>query len=714
MGGAGKTQTAVEYAHLHRSEYTAVLWAKVDTEESLKTDYAAIAIELNLPEKDETDRDKVIAAVNRWLAAHSGWLLILDNADDLSLVSDLLKREWSGHILLTTRAYATGSVSKVEIPEMTVEEGTLFLLRRTKLIGISDALESATEADQALAAEVTQELGGLPLALDQAGAFIEEVPSSLTEYLELYRKEGDKLRAERGGVINADHEPVTITFSLAFQEVASVSATAADMLRVCAFLAPDTIPEEIFVNGAEELGENLAPMAGGGINLVKMIGEAGRFSLIHRNAKNGTIEIHRLVQQVLKDEMGAQVLSLWAERVVRALNRSFPEVEHKSWLLCEKLLPHAQEAARLIEEYGLEFEEAGRLLNQTGFYCYERAQYSEVEPLLVRALNIYEKVLEPENPGVAVVLNNMALLYDTRGRYAEAEPLYERALNINEKLLGPEHPAVATSLNNLALLYDNQGKYAQAEPLHKRALKIREKVCGLEHPDVATSLNNLALLYGSQDRYAEAEPLFLRALKINEKLLGPEHPALATCLNNLAYLYKEQSKYAEAESLYERALKMREKLFGSEHPDVAASLNNLALLYNSQGRYAEAEPLVVLALKINEKVLGPEHPKVATGFNNLAGLYDTQGKHAAAEPLYERALKMREKLLGPEHPDVATCLYNLADLYKEQGRYAEAEPLIVRALNIYEKALGPEHPVTSFIRQNYNDLLQRMQNEIEE
>ena len=416
IGGAGKTQTAVEYAHRHRAEYRAVLWAKADSEESLKADFAALADKLDLPEKGETERDLIVSAVMRWLEAQAGWLLILDNADDLNLVSGLLRREWAGHLLLTTRAHATGSLSRVEIMEMPPEEGTLFLLRRAKLIALDDALEAATEADRGLAAEITRELGGLPLALDQVGAFIEEMSSSLGEYLELYQQEGAQLRADRGDIIT-DHEPVTITFSLAFRQLEKASAAAADMLRVCAFLAPEAIPEEIFVSGAAKLGENLSATAGGGVALVKTIGEAGRFSLIRRNTKNGTIEIHRLVQQVLKDEMDKETRRLWAERAVRGLNEAFPYIEHKNWPLCEKLLPHAQEAARPIEEYGFEFNEAARLLNQAGYYCTERAQYAEAEPLYERSLSIYEKALGPDHLEVATSLNNLALLYQWFGQF---------------------------------------------------------------------------------------------------------------------------------------------------------------------------------------------------------------------------------------------------------------------------------------------------------
>lgn len=703
LGGVGKTQTAAEYAYRHRGEYDAVLWARADSEESLKANFAALASKLNLPEKDEKDRDVIVAAVKRWLERREGWLLILDNADELGLVSDLLRREWGGHVLLTTRAHATGGVARIEISEMMSDEGTLFLLRRSKLIGADDELAAASEADRALAGEIAREVGGLPLALDQAGAFIEEGPSSLAEYLELYREEGAQLRAARGGFI-ADHEPVTITFSLAFRQVEAANAAAADLLRACAFLAPDAIPEEVFTSGAKELGGNLSSAEGGGLALVKILGVAGRFSLIRRNTRNGTVSIHRLVQQVLKDEMTEEDRRLWAERAICAQNATFPWADHKNWPLCEKLLPHALEAARLIEKYGLESFEAAHLLNKAGSYCWQRAQYAEARTLFMWAVRIFERVCGPEHSDLATSLNNLATTYKDQGMYAEAVPLLERALTIFEETLGPDDPKVGLALNNLGNVYSDMGKYAQSEPLHQRSLAIREKALGPDHPDVAVSLNNLAILYYEQGRYAEAEPLFARALSVFEKALGPDHPNVAYSLTNLASLLDMQDRYAEAEPLFARALGLREKALGPDHPDLATTLNNLASLYRKQGKHAEAEPLFARALNIWEKVLGPEHPRVATSLNNLAGLYIEQARYADSEPPLMRALSIREKTLGPDHPDVALSLNSLSFLYYKQGRYKEAEPLCARALSIVEKALGPDHHNTITARENYAEL----------
>ena len=213
-----------------------------------------------------------------------------------------------------------------------------------------------------------------------------------------------------------------------------------------------------------------------------------------------------------------------------------------------------------------------------------------------------------------------------QGRYDEAEPFARKVVELGAEKFGPDHPATAVIIDNLATLYQHQGKYAEAEPVFKRALAIREKALGAEHPDVGQSLNYLALLYQAQGKDAEAEPLYHRSLAIREKALGPEHPQVAIGLNNLAFLYHAQGKYAEAEPLFKRALAIWEKAHGPEHPNVAASLNNLAELYRGQGKYAEAEPLYHRSLAIREKALGPKHPSVAQSRNNLAALYRDQGK----------------------------------------------------------------------------------------
>jgi cellulose biosynthesis protein BcsQ len=396
LGGIGKTQTAIEYAYHYRDEYTAVLWAKSDAREALISSFVAIAELLILPEKTTQNQTTTIAAVKHWLETNTKWLLILDDVDDLVVAREFLPSSRKGHVVLTTRVHTTGTIAeRIEVDNLEVKDGALFLLRRAKILALDAPLYLASIDDQTKAEAIVKELGGLPLALDQAGAFVLETPSSLTEYLTLYKQEGTKLLAQRGELSLDNHPPVTVTFSIVFQQVEMKSKTAADLIRACAFLAPDAIPEEIFTEGGKELGGNLAPLASQPIDFLNALKEAGRFSLLDRNPETRTLNIHRLVQQVVKEAMNDETQRLWTERTVRAVNRAFPDVEFSTWPLCERLLPHAQACASLIEKWKLEFPEAARLLNKTGRYLYERARYNEAEPLLQQALTIGEPTLVP-------------------------------------------------------------------------------------------------------------------------------------------------------------------------------------------------------------------------------------------------------------------------------------------------------------------------------
>jgi tetratricopeptide (TPR) repeat protein len=719
LGGIGKTQTAIAYAHRYKDDYQAILWVRAYARETVVLDFAAIAELLNLPEKDEQDQSLAVAAVKRWLAGNNGWLLIFDNADQPRLIKEFLPDYPKGHILLTSRAqvfHELGIARPVGIKEMPPDEALQFLFRRTGRDdddpGERNTAKQLTQERDA-AKQLAQELGYLPLALEQAGAYIMAHMVRFQDYLTSYRRQRLKL-LERSTPVAGDYKKsrpvandhptsvatfvtVATTWTMNFQEVEKTSEAAADVLRFSAFLSPDNIPCELLAEGAPQLGPALSAALANANEDPLIISETleplTRYSLISRDIYSNIYTIHRLVQEVLKSTMDEATCRLWAERTIRALNQALPDPEFTNWPLCDRLLSHAQVAARIVEELRFEFQEAASLLNKTGYYLYERgAQYAEAEPLYKQSLDIWEKSLGRDHPNVATCLNNLAENYYALGQYNKAEPLFKRSLDILEKALGKDHPDVATSLNDLAEICHAQDQYAEAEPLFKRALGISEKALGKDHPNVATCLNNLARLYDDQGQYDKAEPLYKRALDIWEKALGKDHPNVATCLSNLAELYHAQGQYAEAEPLFKRSLDILEKALGKDHPNVATCLSSLARLYDAQGQYAEAEPLFKRALGISEKALGKDHPNVATCLNNLARLYDDQGQYDNAEPLFKRSLDIWKKALGQNHPHVATTLSGLATLYSDQGQYDNAEPLFKRSLDILEKALGKDHP----------------------
>jgi tetratricopeptide (TPR) repeat protein len=741
LGGIGKTQLVVEYAYRYRADYTHVFWVRAESQESIIGSYSEIADGLQLPDRVEQDQSLMVAAVKLWFQHHHRYLLILDNADDLAMVQFFLPTACPGHVLVTTRTQHLGKFARrLELDTLSQEVGATLLLRRAGLIERHAFLEGGAAADQAVALTLTAELGGLPLALDQAGAYIEVTQCSLADYQQQYQIQRAKLLALREGpvvpgALKDDHpEPVATTWSLSFAKVEATNPMAAELLRACAFVAPDAIPEELvveilkapFLTSDERVSDD---EKGVGFSLLtfaqRQRQEATRlpakegqideavallrvYSLIQRNTTERTLSVHRLVQAVLRDSLRIETQRHWMRHAVQAVNSAFPSIEFANWPTCERLLPHAFICAIWIEHAPLVTLPAARLLNQAGRYLYKRARYAEAEPLYQQALRICEQQLGANHPTTAGNLNNLALLYQAQGKYAEAEPLLKRALRSCEQQLGVGHPNAATSLNNLALLYQAQGKYAEAEPLLKRSLTIDIQVYGEEHPEVATDLNNVAELYQLQGKYAEAELFLQRALHIRERQLGTEHPDTATSLNNVAELCRVQGKYAEAELFLQRALHIRKQQLGTEHPNTSQSLNNLALLYYWQGKYVEAEPLYQQALRICEQQLGANHPITVISLSNLAELYRIQEKYAEAELLLVQTLAIHEQELGASHPDTAGSLNNLAMLYRSQGKYAEAEPLLVQALAIYKQVLGPEHPGTQVIRGNYAALLSKM------
>ena len=407
LGGIGKTQSTVEYAYRYYNDYRAVLWAQAETHQLLISDFVVIAGLLKLPEKDVQDQNKAVEAVKRWLKEHRDWLLIFDNADDLAVVREFIPLAFGGHILLTTRAQAMGRLAhRIEIEQMEPEEGALFLLRRAGIIVEGNLLDKASEAERNKAKEISQEMDGLPLALDQAGAYIEETACGLADYLDLYQEHGAALRKRRGGLVVDHPESVATTWLLSFEKIELSNPAAAELLRLCAFLAPDAIPEEIITEGASDLGSVLQPVAADLLELNTAIEALHKFSLIKRDPDVKTLTIHRLVQVVIKDGMDQDTQRQWAERAVQAVNDAFPDVEFKTWSRCQRCLSHAQVCEELIRQWGMMFVEAARLLHRVGWYLRERGQYALVEPLLKRALAISEQQLGKEHPYTTTVREN--------------------------------------------------------------------------------------------------------------------------------------------------------------------------------------------------------------------------------------------------------------------------------------------------------------------
>jgi len=452
LGGIGKTRLAVEYAWRSGNRYTAAWFVRADSPENLRRNLAALAGPelLNLPEWGKQNEDKAVAAVKRWLREHPGWLMILDNVDTpeaAGAVLEILPSLSEGRALITSRlASWPPEVRKQPLEKLSQEEAVRFLLHRTE-----GGREPAVD-DSETAGDLAQRVDGLPLALEQAAAFIGRHRMRLADYLQSWEDERPRVLQWFDPQVMQYPASVAVTWQHTFQQL---TPTAAALLRLTAFLAPDPIPVEIFEQGAKHV-EAAAGLfceesgkASDGKSIREAVADLAGFSMVSQE-DGRTFSVHRMVQEALRQQIPEDRRKSWIEGALRIVNDSAVEDadDVRTWPVWDRLRPHVTKIVSLADEVGIG-DPTSRLLEGLGRFLHAKALLPEAEPLIRHALAIDEASFGSEHPRVANDLTSLGLLLKEEKRQKEAEPLLRRALAINQAAFGLEHPEVATSLNNL-------------------------------------------------------------------------------------------------------------------------------------------------------------------------------------------------------------------------------------------------------------------------
>ena len=688
MGGVGKTQIALEYIYRHMAEYQIIWWIRSEELATMASDYANLAEPLGLPEKDSIDQTEIVRAVKSWLEHNSGWLLIFDNAQDTNEMGDYLPRAGGGHVIITSQNPRWSKIAKL-LPAKVFDrtESIDFLCMRTG------------QDDKEAADMLAEELGDLPLALEQAGAYIEETTLLLAAYCELFQSRRQELWGEESPPMGYP-QAVGATWSLAMDRVSKESPEVAYLLNLCSYLAPDDIPMELLRKGKEHLPEPLASAMADQLIMNRAVRGLSHYSLIE--SKDENLSVHRLVQAVVRDRLDEDDKKDWAKIALNLVNEVFPyeSDDVRTWPLCSILIPHALVAAAHAEVLKVAPGETYYILNQIGTYLRGRADFKEAKVLYTRALHLAEQVYGPDDPKVAINLNNLGNVLQDLGDLQDAKKNLERALAIDESAYGPDHPDVAIRVNNLGNVLQDLGDLKGAKKNYERALAIDEAVYGPDHPDVAIDVNNLGNVLQDLGDLKGAKKKIERALAIDETAYGPDHPTVANRVNNLGSVLQDLGDLKGAKKNYERALAIDEAVYGPDHPTVAIRVNNLGNVLQDLGDMKGAKKKIERALAIDEAVYGPDHPDVAIDVNNLGNVLQDLGDLKGAKKKIERALAIDETAYGPDHPTVANRVNNLGSVLQDLGDMKGAKKNYERALAIYTKFLGEDHPNTVTVRNN--------------
>ena len=550
LGGIGKTQIAIEYAYRYAQDYRAVLWIQAETIETFMSSIGTIAQALKIVEAHSQNQRQITEAVLHWLRTHQQWLLLLDNVEDIEIVKNIFPLARAGAVLLTTRRQLLQPhAQNITIGKMSREEGVTFLMRRAHVLP-SISLERIESQEEHNAHIIVEAMDGLPLALDQAGAYIYECRCRFAEYVLLLNDHSFGLLNTRD--THLDHpQSVVQTFVQAFVRLQRVNMHAASLLTVCSFLAPDAISKMMLLEGSAYLGPEFQMITTDHLFFHQAVKDLLLYSLIQYHLENQTISLHRITQMVLRTLLPPERQREWNQRIVVMLDAAFPSerLDVHLWQQKELVLPHALHCLKE-EELWHDFEpHLFSLLQKTASYLIDRGRYTEAEILYQRALSCLSQTSITSYKEYILIQNDLAYLLLLQDRFSEAEQEYDQSKGFQHfRGMSNEFPYIQT-LHGLGMVYCAQGYYGKAEEVFSEALSIWERLPSLSPLDGARILNVLANLAWQEKNMEEAEHFLQRAITLREKTLEPDHPDIAFNLHVLKQLYHFCGKVKEAEKI---------------------------------------------------------------------------------------------------------------------------------------------------------------------
>jgi tetratricopeptide (TPR) repeat protein len=593
-------------------------------------------------------------------------LLIFDNADS---VEDL--KPWipsmppqpgvSKHVIITTRRAGFTALGKVVKLDLMSPEEAVALMRTRLLL-----------TDSGVLAQIADRLGLLPLALEQASAFLEQTGIPATEYLAGWNARPG-LMHDRGRP-SYHRDTIATLWQLSLDRIQNEDVAAVQLLDMCAHLAPEPIPLELFTKHPDLLPHPLSERAADWLAFSGTVGVLLEYSLIKRDSD--TLQVHRLIQDVVRyrhTTHGAQAWpaavsqsasspAAWSapmSAVIGVLRAEAPSPvleAPENWPLWAILLPHVLIAATT----------NFRARNQTETV---RAEGEELSWLLIHAGQF---------------------LY-AQGRRSEALGLFKKALRICERVHGGNHAETAKALRWVAIASASLEGHATTAHLRERVVRINEAVLAQNDPEVATDLRQLAIAYWQLGRPSKALRLLRRAVGIHEAVDGPRSPTVARDRYFIGNALLGMGQYGEALNEFGCALGIHQEVYGLEHPDVANDQVGLGQTLSEMGRPSEAMPYLERASKIQRRILGSDHPDLARTLSYRGAALLQLGEPGKALSPLRRALRINERGYGERHQDVGVCLLRLAQALVELERVKEAFPLVERGLDIAAERYAPDY-----------------------
>jgi tetratricopeptide (TPR) repeat protein len=694
LGGIGKTQVALEFAYTvkrTKPEYS-IFWIAALSMESMEQACVNIALARGIPQAADTKQD-VKELVKQHLSSEAAgrWLLIVDNADEMSVmlgneqsngIADYLPESENGLVLFTTRhqevAVSLAENNVIEIEKLDPPEAVSFLEKSLIRRQLLDNHITTTE--------LLEELAYLPLAIAQATHYLNSNKNiTIADYLRLLRNtERDMIsllsqefrdRTRYKSSANA----VAKTWLVSFDQIRAHDPVAADVLAFISCIESKAIPVSILPSMQPEE------------RMERAIGTLCGYSFLVKRGDEDMYDMHRLVHLatgIWVERHGAAAVT--AKKAIEHVSTIFPHAQYENQKMMRDFLTHTLQLLK-----GKLGENGQKRFN----LCLKVGQCLDYEGRIRESIIWFEesyqwakKRLEEEHSDRLVSQHELARAYLEDGQIKKAVELLEYIVAVRERILRRKHPDRLTSQHELARAYLADGQIKKAVELLEYIVAIRERILTEEHHDRLASQHELGSAYLSDGQIKKAVELLEYVVAVKERILTKEHPDRLASQHELGSAYLDDGQIKKAVELLKYTVAVKEKILTEEHRDRLASQHELAGAYLADGQIKKAVELLEYIVTVRERTLTEEHPDRLVSQHELAGTYLADGQIRKAVELLEYVVTVQERSNTEEHPDRLVSQRELARAYHVDGQIKKAVELQEHVVMVMSRSFMMEDP----------------------